>query len=298
MGFFTRELKNGSTEVRVGRIVGVSIAGIIGLITLFSSFTKLNPGYTGVRVILGAVQESTFEPGFHLMTPYIETVVKMDNKVRKTEVKAASTSKDLQAVSSTLAINYHLSKEKSVDMFKSVGLTYEDTLLQPAIQEATKSIMAQYKAEELIKNRAEVSVAIMDEISRKMNGYGIMIDEFNITDFDFSQAFNDAIEQKLVAEQNKIKAATENEQRVAAAEADAAEAKARAEGEAEAARVKAEGEAAAIRAKAAAEAEANEQIRKSITNELIDYNRIEKWNGELPNIMTGSDGNVIVNATK
>lgn len=298
MGFFTRELKNGSTEVRVGRIVGVSIAGIIGLITLFSSFTKVNTGYTGVRVILGAVRESTFEPGFHLMTPYVETVVKMDNKVRKIEVKAASTSKDLQAVSSTLAINYHLSKEKSVDMFKSVGLAYEDTLLQPAIQEATKSIMAQYKAEELIKNRAEVSVAIMDEISRKMNGYGIMIDEFNITNFDFSQAFNDAIEQKLVAEQNKIKAATENEQRVAAAEADAAEAKARAEGEAEAARVKAEGEAAAIRAKAAAEAEANEQIRKSITNELIDYNRIEKWNGELPNIMTGSDGNVIVNATK
>lgn len=298
MGFFTRELKNGSTEVRVGRIVGASIAGIVGLITLFSSFTKVNTGYTGVRVILGAVQESAFEPGFHLMTPYVETVVKMDNKVRKIEVNAASTSKDLQAVSSTLAINYHLSKEKSVDMFKSVGLAYEDTLLQPAIQEATKSIMAQYKAEELIKNRAEVSVAIMDEISRKMNGYGIMIDEFNITNFDFSQAFNDAIEQKLVAEQNKIKAATENEQRVAAAEADAAEAKARAEGEAESARIKAEGEAAAIRAKADAEAEANEKIRKSITGELIDYNRIEKWNGELPNVMSGSDGNVIVNATK
>ena len=131
-----------------------------------------------------------------------------------------------------------------------------------------------------------------------MNGYGIMVDEFNITNFDFSQAFNDAIEQKLVAEQNKIKAATENEQRVAAAEADAAEAKARAEGEAESARIKAEGEAAAIRAKADAEAEANEKIRKSITNELIDYNRIEKWNGELPNVMSGSDGNVIVNATK
>ena len=115
--------------------------------------------------------------------------------------------------------------------------------------------------------------------------------------FSFSKAFDDAIEQKLVAEQNKLKAATENEQRVAAAEADAAEQKARAEGEAESAKIKAQGEAEAIKAKADAQAEANKVINESLTPELIDYNRIQKWNGQLPNVMTGSDGNVIVNAT-
>lgn len=101
-----------------------------------------------------------------------------------------------------------------------------------------------------------------------------------------------------MSEQNKIKAQTENEQRVASAEADALEAKARAEGEAESARIKAQGEADAIKARADAEAEANKKINESITNELIDYNRIQSWNGQLPNVMTSGTDNIIVDATK
>lgn len=247
---------------------------------------------------MGSVQEDTLSAGFHLKAPFVEKVVDVNNKVQKIEVNAGSTSKDLQSVDSTLAVNYHLAKEASIEMYKNVGLEYEDGILQPAIQEATKSVMAGYRAEELIQSRAVVSNAIMEEISRKVSDYGIIIDEFNITNFSFSKAFDDAIEQKLVAEQNKIKAATENEQRVAAAEADAAEAKARAEGEAEAAKIKAQGEAEAIKAKADAEAEANKKISDSITDTLIDYNRIENWDGKLPSVMTGNDGNVIVNATK
>jgi regulator of protease activity HflC (stomatin/prohibitin superfamily) len=278
-------------------IVVLATILVLGLITGLSSCTKVDSGCTGVRVQFGAVQETAFEAGLHFKTPFVEKVIEMNNKVQKVEVNAGSTSKDLQSVDSTLAVNYHLAKESSVSMYKNIGLSYEDTILQPAIQEATKSVMAAYRAEELIQRRGEVSIAIMDEIAKKVSDYGIIIDEFNITNFSFSQAFDDAIEQKLVAEQNKIKAATENEQRVAAAEADAAEAKARAEGEAESLKIKAEGEAEAIKAKADAEAEANKKIRESITSELIEYNKIEKWNGQQPNVVGGS-GAIIVDATK
>jgi regulator of protease activity HflC (stomatin/prohibitin superfamily) len=279
-------------------IVVLATILVLGLITGLSSCTKVDSGCTGVRVQFGAVQETAFEAGLHFKTPFVEKVIEMNNKVQKVEVNAGSTSKDLQSVDSTLAVNYHLAKESSVSMYKNIGLSYEDTILQPAIQEATKSVMAAYRAEELIQRRGEVSIAIMDEIAKKVSDYGIIIDEFNITNFSFSQAFDDAIEQKLVAEQNKIKAATENEQRVAAAEADAAEAKARAEGEAESLKIKAEGEAEAIKAKADAEAEANKKIRESITSELIEYNKIEKWNGQQPNVVGGGSGAIIVDATK
>lgn len=292
-------------EKFIKRIIIASVVGLIVLILCLSSMTKVDSGYTGVRVFMGATKEETFNAGFHLKVPFFEKVEKVNNKVQKVEVSAASTSKDLQSVNSTLAINYHLAPESSVSMYKNIGMSYEDTILQPAIQEATKSVMAQYRAEELIQRRGEVSISIMDEISKKVSDYGILIDEFNITDFGFSQAFDDAIEQKLVAEQNKIKAATENEQRVAAAEADAAEAKARAEGEAESAkikadgeaealRIKAEGEAAAIKTKGEAEADANKKIQESLSKDVLTYKQIESWNGEYPDVMSGDSGNILI----
>ena len=284
-------------NIKIGRIVAASAIGFVAAITLISACEEVDTGCTGVQVIMGSVQSETLNPGFHLKAPFVCDVVDVSNKIQKVEVDAGSVSKDLQDIASTLAVNYHLAPEKSVEMYKNIGLSYEDSILQPAIQESTKSIMAQYRAEELIQRRGEVSIAIADQIASKVSDYGIIIDEFNITNFKFSNAFNDAIEAKLVAEQNKIKAATENEQRVAAAEADAMEAKARAEGEAEAAKIKAQGEAEAIKSKADAEAEANRKISESITPELIDYNRIESWDGKLPSVMSGSDGNVIVDAT-
>ena len=122
-------------------------------------------------------------------------------------------------------------------------------------------------------------------------------DEFNITNFSFSNVFDDAIEQKLVAEQNKLKAATENEQRVAAAKADAEEAKARADGEAEAAKIKAQGEAEAIKTKDDADAYANKTINESITPSLIDYNKVDKWNGQGPTYV-GDGSSLLFNMAK
>ena len=291
MGIFYNAKEN---KIYIGRIVVGAVASIILLSAGIGSCTKVDTGCTGVRVYMGSVQNGGLDAGFHFKVPFIEKIVDVNNKVQKIEVNAASTSKDLQSINSTLAVNYHLAKESSVEMYRNIGLTYEDTILQPAIQEATKSIMARYRAEELIQRRGEVSVSIQEAIADKVTDYGIVIDEFNITNFSFSQAFDDAIEQKLVAEQNKMRAATENEQRVAAAEADAQEAKARAQGEAEAAIAKAEGEAQAILTKAEAQAEANKLLEKSLTPEVLEQKKIDKWNGEYPSVITGGEGSNLI----
>lgn len=290
---------------KVKTIIIGCIAGIAVLTAAMNSFTIVQSGHTGVVVVMGKVTGETFSDGMHLKAPFISTVVKMDNQVQKTEVETSAVSKDLQTVSANVAINYHLSAEQSADVYKNIGMGYIDKILAPAIHEATKAVMAKYSAEQLITQRGSVSIEIQTLLTEKTSGYGIIVDELNLTNFDFSAEFNAAIEAKQVAEQNKIKANTEKEQRVIEAEAAAsektiaanAEAEARkaiAEAEAEAMRVKAEAEAEAMRVKAEAEAEANKKISESLNSDVLNNKAIEKWNGKYPDVVAGDGSNMLI----
>lgn len=280
-------------NIRFGRIIGSAAVGIFALVLATSSWTTVPSGSTGVIVTLGKTQSYTYEEGFHFKAPFVTKVVKMSNQVQKTETNAAATSKDLQTVNSTIAINYHLSGDSSNKIYKQVGQSYAETLLDPAIQESVKNCMAQYSAEQLITQRSAVSADIYNELSEKMNEYGIFIDEFNIINFDFSTEFNNAIEAKQVAEQNKLKAETEKEQRVIEAEASAREKELAAEAEANATLAKANAEAEAIRVKADAEAEANSKISASLTPEVLDKQKLDKWNGDVPQTILGGNSSSV-----
>ena len=139
------------------------------------------------------------------------------------------------------------------------------------------------------KKKAVYVPAVGEEIgatlAEKVQEYGILIDKFNIINFDFSEEFNAAIEQKQVAEQNKLRAETEKEQKVIEAQADA-----------EQKVIAAKAEADAIRQKAEAEAEANEKINASLNENVLKYQQIEKWNGEYPNVVS-SDSSILVDAS-
>ena len=278
-------------EKLLKRIIIGSIAGVLFLILLFASLTSVPVGSTGVVKRMGTVTGNTLSEGIHFKVPFIESVVDINNKVVKLDVEAASTSKDLQTINSTVSINYHLAAESSSRMYQNVGKEFEDTLLSPAMQEAVKNVMAKYSAEELITNRSVVGTTIKDEITAKVEEYGIIIDKFNIVNFNFTDEFNKAIEAKQVAEQNKIKANTENEQKIALAEADAKEKTIKAQADADAIKIKAEADADAIKIKADAEAEANKKLNDSLTENVLQYNKTEKWNGEYPSVISGSDDN-------
>lgn len=273
---------------------GLAIFVLLLIITLFSSMTVVPSGHTGVIVQMGKVTGTVLSDGFHFKAPFVTQVVKMDNQIQKETADTNAVSRDLQTVSAAIAVNYHLSADTSADMYRSVGSGYVDKLLLPAIQESTKAIMAQYNAEGLITNRGKVSVEIEELIQQKMLSYGIVIDSLNIINFDFSSEFNAAIEQKQVAEQNKLKAETEKEQKIIEAEAQAAEKTIAAQAEADAAKLKAEGEAEAIRTKAEAQAEANEKIAKSLTPEVLRDKAIDKWSGEYPNVVAGEQSSMLI----
>ena len=277
-------------------LIGAGIAVVVLIILICASITSVPVGSTGVVIRFGSTTGQTMTDGWHFKVPFIESVVDISNKVMKTDVAADSISRDLQAITSNISINYHLAAENSADIYKRVGLTYEDTLLQPAIQEAVKAVMAKYSAEELITNRSVVSSEIGEEIRTKISAYGIIIDEFNLTNFSFSDEFDAAIEAKQIAEQDKIKAATEKEKKTIEAEAAAAEKTIAAEAEAEAIKTKAEAEAEAIKTKADAQADANKKIRDSLSEEVLENKKLETWDGVLPKVSTGSEASIIVDA--
>jgi regulator of protease activity HflC (stomatin/prohibitin superfamily) len=265
------------------KIIGITAAIVlIDAITAFGAVTIVPAGNSGVVVTLGKVDDRALESGLHFKVPFVQSVVMMNNKIQKCEVDSNSVSKDLQTVSSAVAVNFHITSDSAADIYKNIGVQYQDTVLQPAIQEAVKSVSAQYTAEELITKRTAVGDEIASALTEKVSDYGIIIDKFNIVNFEFSEEFNIAIEQKQVAEQNYLKAQTEKEQQIMEAEADAKKQIIAAEAEAEATLKRAE-----------AEAEANEKLNESLSGNVLTYQQIQKWNGEYPSVVS-SDSSILI----
>ena len=253
------------------KIVVIVLIALFAVITITNCFTIVQAGHTGVVVTLGKVNEGVLQEGLHLKAPYVQKVVKIDNRIVKLEVDTEAFSKDLQTVATTLAINYRVDTAKSYSIYKNIGANYEAVLVTPAVNEVLKAITAQYTAEESVTNRSLISDGLITALNEKLNNIGLYITDVNIINFDFSDAFITAIEEKQVAQQQLLKAETEKQTAITNAEA-----------QAETTRIKAE-----------AEAEANNKIRESLSDEIIRSKFYEKWNGELPEAM-GSDS-VITN---
>ncbi len=256
---------------RTKNIVIACVVIVLAAILIGSSIVIVPAGSTGVVVTLGKVSDHVLQEGFHLKAPFITRVEVITNKIQVYESDAAAVSKDLQTVSSSIAVNYRVGLDQSAYIYKNIGRNYQDVVLRPAVQESVKSVTSAYTAEELITKRAQVGDEIKAALEDKVSGYGIIIEKFNIVNFDFSVEFNNAIEAKQVAEQNLIKTKTEQEQAIVIAEAEAKKKV-----------IEATAEAEALLTRAQAQAEANERITGSLSSMLIDYQRIEKWNGALP----------------
>lgn len=257
----------------------IIVLGIVVLLVIlaFASIVIVPAGSTGVVITFGKVSDTVLSEGLHFKIPFAQTVEKMTNKIQKEEVEAAAVSKDLQTVNSVVAVNFRIGPNDNGKIYKNIGRDYQGVVLLPAVQESIKSVSAKYTAEELITKRAQVGEETKQALEEKVQEYGIIIEKFNIIDFDFSAEFNNAIEAKQVAEQNLLKTKTEQEQEIVIAEA-----------EAQKKVIAAEAEASAITAKAEAQANANELLTKSLSELIVEYEKIQKWDGKLPTVTGGS----------
>lgn len=243
----------------------IKIVAIIIIVFMLCSscFTTINSGEVGVRVRFGKVVDKSTSEGVNFKIPVVEKIEKLNIKVQKIEVETSSSSKDLQEVKMNVAVNYKIDGKKASDLYKNVGTGYSNVVLEPAIQESIKAVTSKYTAEELITNRSEVSTKCMEELSKKTSKYGLLVSDFNITDFNFSEEFDKAIEEKQVAEQKVLTAKQELE------------------------REKIEAEKKIVAAEA--ERQANELKQQTLTDNIIKEKFIEKWNGELPKVASSDN---------
>lgn len=259
------------TKITKKAVIPVVIA-ILLIIVIANSFTVVEAGHTGVLVTMGKVNDNVLQEGVHFKAPFIQQCVLIDNRIVKLEVETEAFSKDLQSVMTTLAINYRVDTAKSYSIYKNIGANYEAVLVTPAVNEVLKAITAQYTAEQSVTNRALISDGLVNGLNEKLNDIGLYVTDVNIINFDFSEAFITAIEEKQVAQQKLLKAETEKQTAITNAEA----------------------EAQTIRIKAEAEADANRTISESITENVINYKKLEKWDGVLPRVTGGASALVDV----
>lgn len=250
-------------KIGPGFVVAGFLLVLAALVFAFGSWGTVEPGHVGVVIRMGAVSGTIKQEGFYTKTPLIDSVVEMDTRIQKEQVPSEGASRDLQRVRTVVALNLNLDKESCDELYKTVGVEYLDRLVGPALQESVKAVIAQYTAEELITKREVVRQEIFNMISGKMKPYGIHAESLNIVDFDFSPAFNEAIEAKVTAEQKAL--ASKN--LLVQKEFEAKQLVATAKGKAEAMQV----ESAAIQNNPA----------------IMQLRALEKWDGVLPRVSSG-----------
>ncbi|MEG4516837.1 MULTISPECIES: prohibitin family protein [unclassified Microcoleus] len=254
--------------------LAVQIAILIVFLAILSKFfITVNAGERGVLMQFGKVQEQVLGEGLHVIFPTVYSVKKLSVRVQKQESSAEASSKDLQDVFTDVALNWHIIPEEANAIFQQIGDEKEvvGRIIEPAVEEVLKAVMAKYTAEEIITKRGEVKAAVDDSLTLRLVTYHIAVDDISLVHVHFSERFSEAVEAKQIAEQ---------------------EAKT---GEFLALKAVKQAEAKVNLAKG--EAEVQRLLRDNLTPELLERQAIEKWDGKLP-LIIGDGGKNILDVRK
>ena len=240
--------------------------------------SSVDAGNVGVKTVFGAVQPEVYREGIYFTAPGTD-IVNLDARIQKTETAAAASSKDLQVVRATIALNWKIDTSKAPTIYQSIGANQaiQNNIISPVLQEAVKTATSQYAAEALIIERPLVKEAIQSYVTERLLASDIVVTDLSIVNFEFDEKYQDAIEAKQVAEQT-AQAATNDLKRI---EVEAMQAEAKAKGITNASLIEAR-----------AEAERQDLLRKTISPELVQWEAIQKWNGVLPTVQ-GGEGQII-----
>lgn len=253
---------NNEEKIRIRKISSFFILIAFFLIIFFNIFVSIPEGYRGVKTTFGKASDISYEPGLQVKFPFVQKIVKMPVQTLKYSNSEASASKDLQTVTTEITLNYRVSPESIPELYSTVGVLYQDKIIRPLMSEVVKSVTAGYTAEQLISLRPEVKEKITFQLQEKLSNRNLLVEEITITNFEFSESFNAAIEAKQVAEQDALKAERDLQ------------------------RIEIEAEQKIALAKAEAESIRIQSEALSASKDVLELRVIEKWDGVLP-VVTG-----------
>jgi prohibitin 2 len=271
------------------RIVVPVIIGFIMLVVVLAASIKIvEAGNRGVLLKFGAVDTSvSLAEGIHFVTPFRDNVIQMEVRTQKIVENAASASRDLQDVSTQVALNYHINPDTAQILYRQLGFDYANRVVSPAIQESVKQVTARFNAENLITNRETVKSEIENQIKQRLASYKIDVETISITEFQFSEQFRRAVEAKVEAEQRALQA--NNDLRRIEIEAQQAEARAIGEQQANIARAEGVRQAAVLQAQGEAEAIQIVEAQLRENPRYLEWLKTQRWDGVLP-LVTGGTG--------
>ena len=249
----------------------ITVVVVIFLILIFNPLVKVGAGQRGVVLNWGAVSDKILDEGLHLRMPIMQKIVKMDVTTQKEEGSASAASKDMQIVTADVAVNYYLDPLRVNKTYQSLRKEYRERVILPTIDEFIKKTTALYTAEELLTKRAEVKDNLKQNITNSLAESNIIVKDIFITNFEFSEQFDAAIESKVTAEQNALKAKNDLE-------------RVKMEAEQRVAQAKAEAEAIRIQAQA---------ITQQGGRDYVNLKWIEAWakgGSQVPTFITGEGG--------
>lgn len=303
MSFFykTEEKKDryGNTctnvHVRVGRIVATAILALFLIITIFSSFTIIPSGYTGVRTTFGQIDDSVVQNGFALKIPFVQHIQKVNNKQQEITFKDkiwGESSERTVVFMENVVVTYRINPEYSAWLYANVTDYKQNALPQTLVASAMKASMVSLEAAN-VTNRSKIEPVAVQNLQEAIDKkYGdvrvITIVNVNINNMDYEDSYNNAIAAKQVAQLEYERRQIENQMAINTANAEAEQKRIAAQAEADKQVIAAEAEARAILAVAEAQADANKKIADSLTDSLIEYQKIQTWDGKLPTVTGGS----------
>ena len=248
----------------LGSATAVIVVLFILFLIVFQPMTIVGVGERGVKVTLGQTSPVALEEGVHFVMPFISTVKKMNVKTVKSNIATMAQSKDIQQARIVYVVNYNLQPENAPKMWRTVGRDYVSVVVMPTVEGIVKDTIGKWNAQDIVANREKVASEVLFKLNEKLGPKYINVSDFQITEIQYSQAFEQAIESKVTAEQEALKAKNktvqvqeEARQKVIAAEAEA--------------------KSMAIRAQALTQ-----------NKNLVEYEAVQKWDGKLPQYMMGN----------
>lgn len=254
--------------------LGFYLAGgvfVLLLAMMFRPFTIVNAGERGVVMQFGKVQEQVLDEGIHPIMPIVTTVKRLSVRVRQNSFNADAASKDLQKITTELAVNWHIDPTRVNRVYQQVGDDEQiiTGIITPAVSEVLKAATAKKTAEEIITIRTQLKEEIDNHLKERLSAYGLIVDDVSLVNFAFSPEFSKAIEAKQIAEQEAKQAEFIAKRATQEAQADVN----RAKGQAEAQRLQ----------------------RQTLTPELLQKQAIEKWDGRFPTVISGNGTLPLIN---
>ena len=272
------------------KIIGSIVAIVLILVLAITNITIIPTGYTGVKTSFGQVQETEIKSGqLNFTIPFVQSIAKVNNKQQDKKIESqiwGETNDKTPVYAADLTVTYQIQPEKSVWIYTNVT-DIKNLVSDALVASAVKSAMSELSPQD-VTNRTKIEPLVQTKLAESLNQkYGedvVFVNKVVINNMDFEDAYNTAIQEKSIAQQNAAKQKIENEAAIAKAEAEKQVAITNAEAEAQKTAIEAE-----------AQANANKMLAESLSDTLIRYQEMQKWNGALPQYVGGNPAIPVLN---